>query len=63
MGDWLELTEAQRRRHVPTQAAGAWSRTATQLAVILLGNLDFDRLEIPMPARPSPATPAGQSSG
>ncbi|HWS74825.1 MAG TPA: glycosyltransferase family 1 protein [Quisquiliibacterium sp.] len=63
MRDWLELTDAQRRRHVPTQAEGPWSRTATQLAVIMFGDLDFDRLEIPMPARPSPATPAGQSSG
>lgn len=45
--DWLALPEAQRRAHVPTQAAGSWARTAAQLHAVMLDGLDFDRLEVP----------------
>ncbi len=45
--DWLELPEAQRRRHVPTLAGGTWARTARQIHAVLLDGLDFDRLQVP----------------
>lgn len=45
--DWLELSESQRRAHLPTLATGTWARTARQIHAVMLDGLDFDRLQIP----------------